>query len=109
MKQLAAAAVLTAICLQTSLGRADDRPPVPQQRALPEVLQSAFRQSCVKCHGKNGKVEGKVNLLELKTADDLLAKPALVRDLIEVLDSGYMPPEDEPALASATQIGRAPV
>jgi hypothetical protein len=103
MKQLAAAAVLTAICLQTSLGRADDRPPVPQQRALPEVLQSAFRQSCVKCHGKNGKVEGKVNLLELKTADDLLAKPALVRDLIEVLDSGYMPPEDEPALASATR------
>jgi hypothetical protein len=103
MKQVVSAAVVIVICLQASIGRADDRPPVRQQRALPAVLQSAFRQTCVKCHGKNGKVEGKVNLLELKTANDLLAKPALVRDLIEVLDSGYMPPEDEPALASATR------
>ncbi|SVE05921.1 uncharacterized protein METZ01_LOCUS458775, partial [marine metagenome] len=36
------------------------------------AVQSTFKAHCIKCHGKGGKVKGKVNLLELKSVDDLL-------------------------------------
>jgi mono/diheme cytochrome c family protein len=66
--------------------------------AFTDILQPTLEQSCVKCHGKNGKVKGKVNLLELKSAADLTKNPELIRKLIEALDLKEMPPEDEPAL-----------
>ncbi|MEQ8787749.1 MAG: DUF1592 domain-containing protein [Pirellulaceae bacterium] len=68
-----------------------------------------FRQRCVQCHGKNGKTEGEVNLFALNSADDLAAKPELLRDLIDALDSEYMPPEDAPPLPDeqrAALVGR---
>jgi hypothetical protein len=71
--------------------------------AFRDILQPAFQKSCVKCHGRDSKVEGKVNLFELKSADDLVTNPMLVRDLVDVLESGYMPPEDEPPLAPETR------
>ena len=65
--------------------------------AFTDILQPTLEQSCVKCHGKNDKVKGKVNLLELKSAADLTKNPELIRKLIEALDLKEMPPEDEPA------------
>ena len=62
-----------------------------------KTLLPAFTQHCVKCHGKE-KVKGKVNLLEIKSGASLLKNPALIRDVIEALDAGDMPPEDEPPL-----------
>ena len=59
------------------------------------------RAHCVKCHGKGGKVKGKVNLLTLKDASALRAKPELMETLIGVLEDREMPPEDEPALKEA--------
>ena len=73
------------------------------QESFATDVQPLFRQSCVHCHGKDDQVEGEVNLLKVQNADDLLADPALVAKLIEVLDSGYMPPEDEPPLADAVR------
>ena len=61
-------------------------------------VQSVFAASCIKCHGRNGKAEGEVNLFKVKSLQDLTSKPQLLRDLIEAVDSSYMPPEDEPAL-----------
>ena len=64
----------------------------------PLALQATFKAHCIKCHGKGGKVKGKVNLLELKSADDLLAKPELLETLLTVLKDREMPPKDEPPL-----------
>ncbi|MDC0218555.1 DUF1592 domain-containing protein [Verrucomicrobia bacterium] len=62
---------------------------------FPLALQSTFKAHCIKCHGKGGKVKGKVNLLELKSVDDLLAKPELLETLLTVLKDREMPPKDE--------------
>jgi cytochrome c553 len=67
--------------------------------AFAKILQPAFAQSCVKCHGKGPKVKGKVNLFELKSVSDLAEKPELLSKLIEALDSEERPPETEPARA----------
>ncbi|MED6326542.1 MAG: DUF1587 domain-containing protein, partial [Verrucomicrobiota bacterium] len=65
-----------------------------------EKLQPLFAQHCVKCHGAD-KVKGKVNLKEIGNARQFLGKPALIKELIDVLDAGDMPPEDEPQLKPA--------
>jgi hypothetical protein len=65
------------------------------------LLPSAFKAHCVKCHGKGGKIEGKINLLALKSDDDLQARPELLEDLVTVLKDRQMPPEDEPPLPEA--------
>ena len=67
------------------------------------LLQSAFKAHCIKCHGKGEKIKGKVNLLALKSGDDLLARPELLADLIRVLKDGEMPPEDEPDLSAGNR------
>lgn len=63
-------------------------------------LLPVFDANCVKCHGKDGKVKGKVNLLKIRNHDELMANPDLISDLIDVLEAGEMPPESEPALDS---------
>jgi hypothetical protein len=62
------------------------------------AIHSVFDSHCIKCHGKDGKVKGKVNLKELKSSNALLAKPDLIETLIKVLKDREMPPEDEPPL-----------
>ena len=62
------------------------------------VLQSAFKAHCIKCHGKDGKVKGRVDLLALKSNGDLLARPELMEALLGVLGDREMPPKDEPLL-----------
>ena len=57
-----------------------------------------FQQSCIKCHGKDGKVKGKVNLLEIRTAADLTSDLERLQAILEVLGAGEMPPEKEPPL-----------
>ncbi len=67
-----------------------------------QKLQPVFAKHCVKCHGGD-KVKGKVNLKEIDTTAKFLAKPALIKELIDVLDAGDMPPEDEPPLPPVTR------
>lgn len=62
-----------------------------------EVLE-VFQKNCVQCHGKDGKVKGKVNLLEIADLDHLKGDPELLQDIIDAIDFEEMPPEDEPAL-----------
>lgn len=63
------------------------------------VLQSLFQHRCIKCHGQEGKVEGDVDLLSAHRVQDLSSRPKLIGELIRVIESGYMPPEDEVQLA----------
>ena len=62
------------------------------------MLKPIFEQNCIKCHGGE-KTKGKVNLEEIRTLGDFLAKPKLIKELIEVIDFGDMPPEDEAPLS----------
>ena len=68
-----------------------------------QVLKPLFAKSCVKCHGGE-KVKGKVNLKEIANAKQFLAKPELIKQLIEVIDVADMPPEDEPRLTEAQRL-----
>jgi len=56
-----------------------------------------FREHCVRCHGEDGNVKGKVDLLSIDTGRHLAQRPDLIRDLIDSIDYQEMPPEDEPA------------
>ncbi len=68
-----------------------------------QLLEPVFQENCVKCHGKDGKVKGKVNLLELQSSAALSKNPELLEKLVEALDFEDMPPEDEPVLDSETR------
>ena len=69
-----------------------------EREAFGTNLEPVFRQSCTKCHGEQGKVKGKVNLLAVKSASDLREDPELVGKLIEALELEEMPPRDETPL-----------
>jgi len=60
------------------------------------VIAPLFQKNCIQCHGKDGNVKGKVNLLDLATVDDLTADPEFLQDILYALEDGEMPPEDEP-------------
>lgn len=59
-----------------------------------------FERHCVKCHGRDGKTKGKVNLSEIKSIGELGKDAEFLRQLIEVIDFDEMPPEDEPQLGA---------
>jgi len=61
-----------------------------------DVLKPAFEAKCIQCHGQNGQVKGKVNLLEIESLEDLMADTELLSDIVAVIDYEEMPPEDEP-------------
>lgn len=64
-----------------------------------DTVAKIFNESCVQCHGKGGKVKGKVNLLELKSISDFEKNGELLDNILDVLDFNEMPPEDEPQLS----------
>ncbi|MED5278275.1 MAG: DUF1587 domain-containing protein, partial [Verrucomicrobiota bacterium] len=74
--------------------------PVKAADDFQQKLQPIFAKHCVKCHGGE-KVKGKVNLKEIANAGQFLAKPELIKEIIDVIDAGDMPPEDEPQLKPA--------
>ena len=67
-------------------------------KVFADLIQPVFQQSCVKCHGQDGKVKGKVNLIKIKGVDDLLSDLDQLQDILDVLDEHEMPPEKEPDL-----------
>ncbi len=63
-----------------------------------EILQPAFQNSCVECHGAGDDVKAELSLLEFQSADDLTRDLDLLRELIDVLEREEMPPEEKPPL-----------
>ena len=63
-----------------------------------EVIGPVVSARCVKCHGAAAEIAGDVNLRKVASLSDLMNDPDLIRTLLEVLDEGSMPPEDEPPL-----------
>ena len=87
------------LLLQSSIGQAVEKP----DGNVPQVMQ-LIQNRCVKCHGKDGKVKGKVDLLKIDSFDKLSSHPDLIKEMIEVLDAGDMPPEKEPVLPEADRV-----
>jgi hypothetical protein len=58
-------------------------------------LQNLLTTHCVQCHGKAGKVKGKVDLLKYSVGGDLRKDSELLQTVLEVIDFGEMPPEEE--------------
>ena len=65
-------------------------------------LAPLFQQHCVACHG-NGEANGKVNLQAVSNAKQFLEQPALIKELIDVIDANDMPPEGETPLAEGVR------
>ena len=87
------------LLLQSSIGQAVEKP----DGNVPQVMQ-LIQNRCVKCHGKDGKVKGKVDLLKIDSLDKLSSHPDLIKEMIEVLHAGDMPPEKEPVLPEADRV-----
>ena len=68
------------------------------QAASGDAVLALFKSRCVKCHGKDGKVKGKLNLLNIKTAARLSEDVEMLQTILNVLEAGEMPPEKEPPL-----------
>ncbi|TDU66603.1 cytochrome c [Prosthecobacter fusiformis] len=57
-----------------------------------------LQQHCIQCHGKDGKVKGKVDLRPLESANDGHPQPELLTKILKAVQDGDMPPEDEPPI-----------
>lgn len=63
-----------------------------------QQLQPIFAENCVRCHGKDGRVKGKLDLLGIQDLKGLKADPEILQKILEVIKFEEMPPEDEPQL-----------
>lgn len=57
-------------------------------------IRPLLTEYCYRCHGEE-KTKGKVDLAALPTRKHLLANPALIKEMADVLDALDMPPEGE--------------
>lgn len=69
----------------------------PVSDAIVPVLQ----QHCIQCHGKDGKVKGKVDLRLLEKTSAKPAPPELLTKILDAVKDREMPPEDEPPIENA--------
>jgi mono/diheme cytochrome c family protein len=73
------------------------------QAASSDATLALFKSRCVKCHGKDGKVKGELNLLNIKTAAQLSGDLERLQTILEALDTSEMPPEKESPLKPETR------
>ena len=59
-------------------------------------IQPLLKQYCVKCHGGEKKVRGKVNFVTIDTPAKVAASYELWESAVTEVVDGFMPPEDEP-------------
>ena len=62
----------------------------------PSLHQTLLQKHCIECHGLDGKVKGKVDLLPYaKGGGDIREDDELLQMVMEVIDFGEMPPEEK--------------
>ena len=57
-------------------------------------IEDTFKTHCIECHGAKGKVKGDVNLVSYSEGEDIKEDPELLQTVMEVIDFGEMPPEE---------------
>ena len=55
-----------------------------QANEFDSFLKPFFSQNCTKCHGDK-KVKGKVNLKEIQSLEQFMAKPEMIKEMIDVM------------------------
>ena len=73
------------------------------QAVSDDAVLTLLNSRCVKCHGKDGKVKGKINLLNIKMTAKLSEDLEMLQMILNVLDEGEMPPEEETPLKPAVR------
>jgi hypothetical protein len=66
----------------------------PEEPSLVEA-KGFLEANCVKCHGRDGKVKGELNLVELLAQGELFRRPEVLSKILESVRDQEMPPEDE--------------
>ena len=66
--------------------------------AFEKTVLPILKESCLECHGGK-KVKGHVDFSEILTAEDADANFELWETVVEVIEAGEMPPEEEPQLS----------
>lgn len=68
-----------------------NRMALAQQEAASK-LDAVFASHCFQCHGDEGEVNGQFDLRSFGSVNELLAKPALLAKVVQVVRDGEMPP-----------------
>ena len=63
-------------------------------------VQPLLKKHCFQCHGDGDEVHGEVNFQKIETEQQIKVAFELWSDVLELIDSGTMPPETEPRLTS---------
>ena len=57
-------------------------------------IEETFKTHCIECHGAKDKVKGDVDLTSYSEGADIKEDPELLQMILEVIDFGEMPPEE---------------
>ena len=57
-------------------------------------IEETFKTHCIECHGAKDKIKGDVNLISFSEGADIKEDPELLQMVLEVIDFGEMPPEE---------------
>ncbi|MEK9784220.1 MAG: DUF1587 domain-containing protein, partial [Opitutales bacterium] len=57
-------------------------------------IEETFKTHCIECHGAKDKVKGDVDLTSFSEGADIKEDPELLQMVLEVIDFGEMPPEE---------------
>ncbi len=68
---------------------------VEKKNSFDNLIKPLFQENCTKCHGEEGKVKGKLNLLELNTLPKFQEDSDRIEKIMIAIKDGEMPPEDE--------------
>ena len=66
-------------------------------------IKETFKTHCIECHGAKDKVKGDVNLISYAEGADIKENPELLQMVLEVIDFGEMPPEENDPIPSNDQ------
>ena len=70
-------------------------PPLPYTFAKKSFsIEETFKTHCIECHGAKDKVKGDVDLTSYSEGADIKEDPELLQMILEVIDFGEMPPEE---------------
>ena len=66
-------------------------------------IEETLKTHCIECHGSKNKVKGEVDLSSYSEGADIKENPELLQMVLEVIDFGEMPPEENDAIPPQSQ------
>ena len=66
-------------------------------------IEETLKTHCIECHGSKNKVKGEVDLSSYSEGADIKENPELLQMVLEVIDFGEMPPEENDPIPPKSQ------